>query len=85
MSRLPPECGQQSSQRRRSQWLVQEGKSRIACGHDQVGIVIGGGNIFRGIKLQNSGIERAPADHIGLLATMMNGIALERTLISLGA
>lgn len=51
----------------------------------EIAIVIGGGNIFRGVNLKQSGIEQTPADHMGLLATMMNGIALERTLVSLGA
>jgi len=50
----------------------------------EVGVVIGGGNIFRGVKLKGNVIEQTPADHIGLLATMMNGIALERTLVSMG-
>jgi uridylate kinase len=44
----------------------------------QVGIVIGGGNIFRGIKGTHSGMDRTPADHIGMLATIINGIALQQ-------
>lgn len=50
----------------------------------QIGIVIGGGNIFRGINLASINIPRSPADQIGMLATMMNGIALQETLLSLG-
>lgn len=50
----------------------------------ELAIVIGGGNIFRGAKLKNSGIEPTPADHMGLLSTMMNGIALERMIINVG-
>lgn len=44
----------------------------------QVGIVIGGGNIFRGVKAAQTGMGRTPADHIGMLATLINGIALQQ-------
>jgi len=44
----------------------------------QVGIVIGGGNIFRGVKGTHQGMERTPADHIGMLATIINGISLQQ-------
>lgn len=44
----------------------------------QVGIVIGGGNIFRGEKATQAGMQRTPADHIGMLATLINGIALQQ-------
>jgi uridylate kinase len=43
----------------------------------KIGIVIGGGNIFRGINGSEMGLERANADYIGMLATIMNGIALK--------
>ncbi len=46
----------------------------------QVAIVIGGGNIFRGVVGVEIGIDRASADYIGLLATVMNGIALQDAL-----
>lgn len=46
----------------------------------QVGVVIGGGNIFRGEKAAQSGMQRTPADHIGMLATLINGIALQQAL-----
>jgi uridylate kinase len=51
----------------------------------QVALVIGGGNIFRGAGLAASGMERVTADHIGMLATVMNGLALQDTLESQGA
>jgi len=51
----------------------------------QVALVIGGGNIFRGAGLAASGMERATADHIGMLATIMNALALQDTLESQGA
>ncbi len=47
----------------------------------QVGVVIGGGNIFRGVDLRSMGIPRTPADHMGMLATILNGIALQQALI----
>ena len=42
----------------------------------QVGIVIGGGNIFRGISAEANGMDRVPADYLGMLATIMNSVAL---------
>lgn len=50
----------------------------------QVAIMIGGGNIFRGIKGTEAGMERASADYMGLLATIINGIALQDALESCG-
>ena len=41
-----------------------------------IAVVIGGGNYFRGASLQSSGIERVIADKMGMLATLMNGLAL---------
>ena len=46
----------------------------------QIGIVIGGGNLFRGEKLSNAGMDRVAGDHMGMLATVMNGIALRDAL-----
>lgn len=46
----------------------------------QLAIVIGGGNIFRGINLKALGMERTPADQMGMLATLINGIALQQAL-----
>jgi uridylate kinase len=43
----------------------------------QVGIVVGGGNIFRGLEASAQGIERAVADNMGMLATVINAIALQ--------
>ena len=52
----------------------------------QIGIVVGGGNLFRGAALQAAGLDRVAGDHMGMLATVMNGIAmrdaLERSNIS---
>lgn len=46
----------------------------------RVGVVIGGGNIFRGIKGAAEGMDRASADYMGMLATVINGIALQDAL-----
>ena len=46
----------------------------------EVGIVVGGGNIFRGIAGAATGMDRATADYIGMLATAMNGLALQDAL-----
>ena len=50
----------------------------------QLGIVIGGGNIFRGIQGEEGGIERTQADYMGMLATMINSMALQSALEALG-
>ncbi len=46
----------------------------------QVGIVVGGGNIFRGLAASATGMDRATGDYIGMLATVMNGLALQDAL-----
>ncbi len=46
----------------------------------QTGIVVGGGNIFRGIAASSYGMERASADHMGMLATVINSLALQAAL-----
>lgn len=50
----------------------------------QVAVVIGGGNFFRGISASESGIERATADYIGMLATVMNALAVQQGLKQIG-
>jgi uridylate kinase len=50
----------------------------------QMGIVVGGGNIFRGNQADAFGFARTPADHIGMLATTINGLVLQQTLASIG-
>ncbi len=57
---------------------------KIYAIHTQVAIVIGGGNIFRGIAGAKNGIDRATGDYMGMLATVMNGLALQDTLEKLG-
>jgi uridylate kinase len=46
----------------------------------EIGIVIGGGNIFRGLAASAKGMDRVSADHVGMLATVMNSLALQDAL-----
>ncbi len=46
----------------------------------EIAIVVGGGNIFRGVKATSFGMERTSADHMGMLATVMNSLALQDAL-----
>jgi len=46
----------------------------------QVGLVVGGGNLFRGAALNKAGLDRVAGDHMGMLATVMNGLALRDAL-----
>ena len=50
----------------------------------ELGIVIGGGNIFRGVALGAAGMDRATADYMGLLATVMNALALQDAMRRIG-
>jgi len=51
----------------------------------QIGVVIGGGNIFRGAGLARAGMDRVTGDHMGMLATMINALALQDGLEQLGS
>lgn len=50
----------------------------------EVGIVIGGGNIFRGVAVASAGGDRVTGDHMGMLATIINSLALRTSLVKLG-
>jgi uridylate kinase len=50
----------------------------------QVGIVVGGGNIYRGVEQSHDGIQKVQGDHMGMLATMINALALQNTLEAKG-
>ncbi len=50
----------------------------------EIGIVIGGGNIWRGLTASHRGMERTTADYMGMLATVINGLAIQSTLEELG-
>ena len=59
----------------------------IRAVHDQgieIAIVVGGGNIFRGLSAEKSGMERAQADYMGMLATVINCMALQNALETIG-
>ena len=51
----------------------------------QIGVVIGGGNIFRGAGLARAGMDRVTGDHMGMLATVINALALQDSLEQLGS
>ncbi len=58
--------------------------AQLVDGGLQVAIVIGGGNIFRGLQAEKSGIERTQGDYMGMLATVINGMALQSALETAG-
>ena len=60
-------------------YLAEEIKTVHALGV-QVGVVVGGGNIFRGVSDAASGMDRVSADHMGMLATIINALALQDAL-----
>ena len=67
--------------------IIQRLATEIKAVHDagvEIGLVIGGGNIFRGAGLAASGIERVTGDHMGMLATVINSLALQDALETAG-
>ena len=58
------------------QHMIEEIRSVLDLGV-QIGIVVGGGNIFRGVALGATGMDRATGDYMGMLATVMNAMALQ--------
>lgn len=64
-------------------WLADEVK-KAAAGGTQMVVMVGGGNYARGAQLAGHGIKRVTADHIGMLGTMMNALALTDIFESLG-
>ena len=60
-------------------FIAKEIKDAVSMGV-QMAIVIGGGNIFRGVEASVQGIERASADYMGMLATLINALALQNSL-----
>ncbi len=61
--------------------IAQEIKEVIALG-TRLGIVVGGGNIFRGVAASARGMDRIQADYLGMLATLFNAVAIRETLQS---
>ena len=58
--------------------------ARISALGVQIGIVLGGGNIFRGLKGEAKGVNRTIGDNMGMLATIINGLAMQNALEQLG-
>jgi uridylate kinase len=56
----------------------------VVAGGTELAIVVGGGNIFRGLKGSSAGMDRATADYVGMLATVMNAITLQDALERVG-
>jgi uridylate kinase len=63
--------------------IAEEVKEVMACGV-QLALVIGGGNIFRGLAASSKGMDRASADYMGMLATMINSLAMQDALEKIG-
>ncbi len=64
-------------------FVAQEIKETHAIGVE-IAVVVGGGNIFRGVKASSFGMERTSADHMGMLATVINSLALQDALEKTG-
>jgi uridylate kinase len=65
------------------QYVAKEIRSIVDLGV-QTGIVVGGGNIFRGVAASSYGMDRASADHMGMLATVINSLALQDAMEKIG-
>ena len=63
---------------------IAEDVSKVVENNIQLAIVVGGGNIFRGLKGSADGMDRATADYVGMLATVMNAISLQDGLERVG-
>ena len=63
--------------------IANEIKEVVTCGV-QLALVIGGGNIFRGLAASSKGMDRASADYMGMLATMINSLAMQDALEQIG-
>lgn len=63
--------------------IAEDIKALVTAGVE-VGLVIGGGNIFRGEGLAKAGIDRVSGDHMGMLATVMNALAMQNALLKIG-
>jgi uridylate kinase len=67
--------------------MLQYVANEVKSAHDlgvQIAIVVGGGNIFRGMAAASQGMDRASADYLGMLATVMNSLALQDALEKIG-
>ncbi len=57
--------------------------SEVSSAGVQMGVVLGGGNLFRGAGLAKAGLDRVTGDHMGMLATVMNALAMQAALVRL--
>ena len=64
--------------------VAKEIKSAYDLGNLEIGIIVGGGNIWRGKMAAEMGMERSSADYMGMIATIMNALALQNALEELG-
>ena len=80
---LAPEAGKTGIDPTSALYIARQVKAVTELGID-IGIVIGGGNLWRGVAGMQNGMDRATADYIGMLATIMNALALMDALESLG-
>ncbi len=64
-------------------FIAKEIKDSLGLG-TEIAVVIGGGNIFRGMEAATKGMERATADYMGMLATVINALALQNSLEKIG-
>ncbi|MFP4078261.1 MAG: UMP kinase [Bacillota bacterium] len=64
--------------------IAQEIKAAYDVGTFEIGVIVGGGNIWRGKTASEMGMERSSADYMGMIATIMNALALQNGLESLG-
>ncbi len=67
--------------------IVEQMAEQIKLAHQagiEIGVVVGGGNFWRGVSASNRGMERATADYMGMLATVMNSLALQSILEDMG-
>src|SRR5215472_909830 len=58
--------------------------AEVAAAGVQIGVVVGGGNIFRGLSAAASNMDRVTGDHMGMLATVINALALSDALEQIG-
>ena len=63
---------------------VAEQIKQVYIKHVQIALVMGGGNIFRGVAVASKGGDRVTGDHMGMLATVINALALATSLRKLG-
>ena len=64
--------------------IAREVKAAYDMGTFEIGIIVGGGNIWRGAAAQEMGMERSSADYMGMLATILNALALQNAIEELG-